>query len=137
MAYILIADGGCKGPLHNRRGYGSYIIMETPGSIDEGTFLRHGAFADMIGPSTNNVAEYTALIQGLEDLVEMLPDPEEHIITIAMDSQLVLNQVTGFWRVKEPHLMPLHEQAVNLLSKFGEVRTVWMPRDIMVSYLGH
>jgi len=83
--YTLIADGGCKGSIGHRWGYGSYLIMH------DTVELHRGAFQDLTGPATNNVEEYNALINGLETLLENVQVPGK--IRVMMDSQLVLKQV--------------------------------------------
>jgi len=53
------------------------------------------------------------------------------------DSQLVLKQVAGEWKVKEPELMPLCSTAKELLSRFGEVKLTWQERNKTEEVLGH
>ncbi len=72
---------------------------------------------------TNNEAEYWALIYALTEIREQgLSDVE-----IRMDSRLVVEQVRGGWKVREPRLQPLHRYARYLLEKVG-ARVVWIPR---------
>lgn len=69
--------------------------------------------AEYLGETTNNVAEYKALLAGLKRLVTI--GAEE--VTIRADSQLMVRQLTGDYRVKHPNLKPLFEEALVLLKK--------------------
>jgi probable phosphoglycerate mutase len=80
----------------------------------DGTRLR--TFHRYIGSATNNVAEYRALIDGLKAMSDWKPDNLE----VFLDSKLVVEQVNGKWKVKEPGLKELHEQAVELLKPYGD-----------------
>jgi len=82
------------------------------------------------GPhSTTNVAEYMGLIRGLERAVEMGVTEE---IYIQGDSQLVLNQIRGWWRVRAKHLKPLRKRVKELLAQFPNWKAKWMPRKYNV-----
>lgn len=70
-----------------------------------------------LGVATNNVAEWTALIEGLKAALELGVDE----IAIRMDSELVVRQLEGRYKVKHPGLIPLHAQAKTLVRKFGRV----------------
>jgi ribonuclease HI len=85
---------------------------------EDGTKLR--TFHRFIGHRTNNVAEYQALIDGLKAVVEWKPDRLE----VLLDSKLVVEQVNGRWKVKEPDLKELHRLALELLKPFGDRATV-------------
>ena len=73
--------------------------------------------SDFIGKATNNVAEYEALIAGLEVAL----DRGVERLDVFLDSELVVRQVNGQYKVKDAGLKPLHAQACLLLSKFHEV----------------
>ncbi len=79
--------------------------------------------AEPLGERTNNEAEYLALILLLEEA-----DRRGASVDIRGDSQLVVNQVTGRWKIKEPRLALLASDAVALLRKTGSTLT-WVPRD--------
>jgi len=85
---------------------------------EDGVKLR--TFHRFIGHRTNNVAEYQALIDGLKAVAEWKPDRLE----VLLDSKLVVEQVNGRWKVKEPDLKELHRLAVELLKPFGDTATV-------------
>lgn len=71
----------------------------------------------VIGPATNNVAEYQAVIAALDWLGENKPRiSPSHPITFILDSVLVANQLQGNYKIKEPHLQVL-AQKVNLLRR--------------------
>lgn len=78
--------------------------------------MRLRTFHRWLGVATNNQAEYLALIEGLKAIKDWEPDRLE----IYLDSNLVVQQVNGKWKVKEPELKNLHRQAIDLLKLFGD-----------------
>ena len=70
-----------------------------------------------LGPGTNNVAEYTALIIGLEEAWRH----EVEDLEVRMDSKLVVEQMNGKWRVRDAKLRPLADRARDLLGPLPEV----------------
>jgi ribonuclease HI len=85
--------------------------------IEDEQGLRLRGLCQYIGTATNNRAEYLALITGLREVAEWKPDQLE----VFLDSQLVVEQLNGRYRVKNADLKPLHEQARALLRTFPEV----------------
>ena len=81
--------------------------------------------SEPIGTTTNNVAEYRAAIAGLD---AARASGAEHVI-LQGDSKLVIEQLAGRWKVKQPHLKPLHEQARRLLDGFATVELVHVRRE--------
>ena len=79
---------------------------------------------DAIGIATNNVAEYRGLIAGLEAAASLAVVD----VAVSMDSKLVVEQMSGRWRVKHPDLIPLHRQATELAAGFDRVSYSWIPR---------
>ncbi|MDP9334471.1 MAG: ribonuclease HI family protein [Actinomycetota bacterium] len=77
-----------------------------------------------IGITTNNVAEYRALIAGLEAAAPF----GARRVRVRADSKLVVEQVKGAWKVRQPHLRPLLEEARKLLSGYDEVDVRHVPR---------
>jgi ribonuclease HI len=75
-----------------------------------------------IGEATNNIAEYNALLYGLEEALILRADD----IIVNVDSELVAKQLTGDYRVKDPNIRPLYDRAVNMLKSFNnfEVRHI-------------
>ena len=74
-------------------------------SADHGTLLAEHKQA--IGITTNNVAEYRALIAGLEEARRLGADE----VAVAADSKLIIEQMSGRWKVKHPDMAELHQQA--------------------------
>jgi ribonuclease HI len=104
----LYADGGSRGN-PGPAASGAVLYDERGEVLEEiGTFL---------GVATNNVAEWTALIEGLEAAIARGVDD----LTVRMDSELVVKQLAGVYRVKHPGLIPLHARAKALLRKFAQV----------------
>jgi ribonuclease HI len=77
-----------------------------------------------LGIATNNVAEWTALLEGLKAALARGVDE----IAVRLDSELVVKQLSGAYRVKHPGLIPLHQQAKSLLRKFAKVDVRHVPR---------
>jgi probable phosphoglycerate mutase len=82
----------------------------------------------LIGPSTHNVAEYRALIEGLE----LAREYEIQWIRVYLDSELVVEQVNGRSAVKEERLQELHAVASGLVAQFKSIRISWVPRELNV-----
>jgi ribonuclease HI len=105
------ADGGARG---NPGPAALGVVIEDENGMPLRTFHR------WLGKATNNQAEYHALIDGLKAVEEWKPDRLE----VYMDSKLVVEQVNGKWRVKEPDLQKLHATATELLQRFGDRATI-------------
>jgi len=90
---------------------------------------RHGAYveghAGNLGHATNNVAEYHGLLEALQLAVQ---ENAEHV-SISTDSELMLRQIQGRYRVRHPDLIPLHGRAVELIRSFGSFRIAHVPRE--------
>ena len=108
MRARLYTDGGARG---NPGPAAAAYVLET----QDGTVL--DARGEPIGVETNNVAEYRALIAGLEKAVELGID----ILEVISDSELVVKQMTGDYRVKNKALMGLSLEASALARRIGEV----------------
>ena len=76
--------------------------------------------------STNNVAEYTALIKALEWLSRNQP---RESIRIRSDSKLVVSQINGEYKVKSKRIIPLYRQAMSLKNSFPSIEIEWVPRE--------
>jgi ribonuclease H / adenosylcobalamin/alpha-ribazole phosphatase len=112
----LSTDGGARGnPGPAAYGY----VLEA----DDGTIL--AAHGETIGVATNNVAEYRALIAGLEKAIEVGVDELE----IVSDSELLVKQMKGEYRVKNENLRPLAVQASRLARQVGRVRWTSVRRE--------
>jgi ribonuclease HI len=87
---------------------------------------------------TNNQAEYRTVIEALRHLATLLGDrASSETVRIEGDSQLVLSQLKGTWKVRNPGLRLLHQEALELLQTFGKVEYSWHPRMRSVKILGH
>jgi ribonuclease HI len=127
--YQIIFDGGSKG--NPGLGYGSFAIFYA----DEIVLHEEIEFGDGV---TNNEAEYRTLIDALERLLRVVGDESRHTsVTVYGDSQLVVNQVNGLWKIKKPELRLLCHRVVELLRNFGKSEVVWHSRIHSVSVLGH
>ncbi|MEX0650860.1 MAG: ribonuclease HI family protein [Actinomycetota bacterium] len=81
--------------------------------------------AEGIGETTNNVAEYTAVIRGLEKARELGASD----VLLRSDSQLLINQLIGSYRVKTPHLQPLHRRVRGLAAGFESIEFEHVRRE--------
>ena len=81
--------------------------------------------AEGIGVATNNVAEYTAAIRGLERAREL---GATHVL-LRSDSRLLIEQLAGRWKVKNPTLQRLHQEARSLVKELGQVRFEHVRRE--------
>ena len=116
MKARLSTDGGARGnPGPAAYGY----VLEA----DDGTIL--AAHGETIGVATNNVAEYRALIAGLEKAVEVGVDQLE----VVSDSELLVKQMKGEYRVKNENLRSLAVQASRLARQIGRVRWTSVRRE--------
>jgi ribonuclease HI len=112
----LSTDGGARGN-PGPAAYG-YVLED-----DDGTVL--DARGERIGVATNNVAEYRALIAGLERALELGIDELE----VVSDSELLVKQMQGEYRVKNETLRELNEDANVLERKLGRVRYIAVRRE--------
>jgi ribonuclease HI len=92
--------------------------------IEDDQGLRLRGLHRWLGVTTNNEAEYHALIEGLKAALDWKPDRLE----LYLDSKLVVEQMNGRYRVKSPELQPLFVQATELLKKFPEVSVTHVER---------
>jgi ribonuclease HI len=113
---VLYADGACRGN-PGPAGSGAALVNEEGHVVAEA--MRH------LGHGTNNVAEYTALIIGLEEARRH--DVEE--LEVRMDSKLVVEQMNGKWRVRDAKLIPLAIRARELFAQFPKRQIRHIPRD--------
>jgi ribonuclease HI len=110
---VVHVDGGARG---NPGPAAAAAVISTPDGeqLDE--------VAETIGVATNNVAEYRALLLGLQRARALGAEEVE----VVNDSELVARQVTGAYKVKHPAMKPLHAQALQALTRFDRwsIRTV-------------
>ncbi|WP_433663312.1 bifunctional RNase H/acid phosphatase [Nocardia sp. CA-128927] len=113
---IVEADGGSRGN-PGPAGYGAAVY-----AADHVRVLAERR--EFIGIATNNVAEYRGLIAGLEAAAEL----GAQIVTVRMDSKLVVEQMSGRWKVKHEAMIPLADRARRLVAGFERVSFTWIPR---------
>jgi probable phosphoglycerate mutase len=117
---VVEADGGARGN-PGPAGYGAVVC-----DVESGEVLAEAA--DGLGVTTNNVAEYQGLLAGLRAaaaLAERMPVTE---VEVRMDSKLVVEQMSGRWKIKNETLRPLALEAARLVRDLGTVRFTWVPR---------
>lgn len=108
-------DGGARG---------------NPGPAAIGVVIKHGAetikeFGRYLGETTNNQAEYRALISALEHVAEL----EAEEVECMLDSELVVKQMRHEYRVKDPDLAPLFLKVYNLSQSFKKISYTHIPRE--------
>lgn len=116
MDVIVEADGGSRGN-PGPAGYGAVVLDAASGEV-------LAERAEGIGVATNNVAEYQGLIAGLRAARDLGATDVE----VRMDSKLVVEQMSGRWKVKHPAMQPLAAEAAALVRELGPVRFGWIPR---------
>ena len=113
---IVNTDGAARGN-PGPAGAGAIVVAPTGEVLAE--------VAEGLGETTNKVAEYTAAIRGLE-AAEAIGARE---VVLRSDSLLLVQQLTGRYRVKTAHLQPLHQQVRTLASHFDRVIYEHVPRE--------
>ncbi|MCQ8193492.1 bifunctional RNase H/acid phosphatase [Streptomyces rugosispiralis] len=115
--FIVEADGGSRGN-PGPAGYGALVRdAETGETLAE--------VAEYLGTATNNVAEYKGLIAGLRAAYALDPAAE---VRVRMDSKLVIEQMSGRWKIKHPDMRPLAAEAKGIVPP-GQVTYEWIPRE--------
>lgn len=114
--FIVEADGGSRGN-PGPAGYGAVVSDAATGETLRET-------AEYIGVATNNVAEYRGLLAGLRAAHALDPAATVHV---RMDSKLVVEQMSGRWKIKHPDMKPLAAQAARVFPP-GRVTYEWIPR---------
>jgi ribonuclease HI len=112
---ILRTDGASRG---NPGPAAAGVVIED----EDGQLIARGR--RVLGRMTNNQAEYRALILGLKSIEHYRPSS----VTVYLDSELVVNQMTGRYRVRDESLRPLYDEAQREAHKLREVRFVHVPR---------
>jgi ribonuclease H / adenosylcobalamin/alpha-ribazole phosphatase len=116
MRATLFTDGGARGN-PGPAAYG-YVLEDEDGSV----LAAHG---ERIGVATNNVAEYRALIAGLEKALELGLDA----VGVVSDSELLVKQMRGEYRVKNEALKKLHDEASRVARRIGDVSYTAVRRE--------
>ena len=119
-AMIAYIDGGSRGN-PGPAGYGVFITRAGAAPADPPLAELYG----FLGVATNNTAEYAALLALLEHAGALRPES----LTIRSDSELLIRQMKGEYRVKDPKLRILHAEAKRLLTSFGRIVLEHVPRE--------
>ncbi|AKE40974.1 2,3-bisphosphoglycerate-dependent phosphoglycerate mutase [Corynebacterium kutscheri] len=114
MKIVIEADGGSRG---------------NPGVAGSGTVLYRDEqviqeLAYVVGNATNNVAEYHGLLNGLKAAYEL----GAHEVVVRMDSKLVVEQMSGRWKIKHPDMRELAMQCQQIVRNFDSISYNWIPR---------
>ena len=115
--WMLCCDGGSRG--NPGPGAAGYVLDDPSGREVE-------ARGEFLGTVTNNVAEYRALIEGLRAARRHGAQP----LIVSMDSELVVRQMTGEYRVKNAGLKPLHAEAQAAAAELPKLRFAAVPREL-------
>ncbi|MFF9136780.1 bifunctional RNase H/acid phosphatase [Streptomyces albogriseolus] len=115
--FVVEADGGSRGN-PGPAGYGAVVS-------DAATGETLAEAAEYIGVATNNVAEYRGLLAGLRAARELDPQARVHV---RMDSKLVIEQMSGRWKIKHPAMKPLAAEAATVFPQ-DRVTYEWIPRE--------
>jgi ribonuclease HI len=116
---ILYCDGGSRG----NPGPSAIGAVVYDAATDPPTLI--ASVSECIGVTTNNVAEYKALIAGLEAVAHL----HARFIHVRADSLLVIKQLRGEWKVKHANIKPLHAEARALLAEYEIVDLQHVPRE--------
>ena len=112
---VMYSDGAARG---------------NPGPAGAGVLILNGRGetlverSEYLGECTNNVAEYRALLIGLAEIAKLAPAA----VLVKMDSELVVRQLNGVYKVKNRGLLPLYQQAAGMIKQIGNIRLVHVPR---------
>jgi ribonuclease HI len=113
--WVTYSDGASRGN-PGLASYGAVVIDPTGSVVHEAS--------EPLGVTTNNVAEYRGLIAALEAALAL----GARRVEARMDSELLVRQAIGRYRVKNPGLIPLHNRVLNLRGRFDEVVFRHVPR---------
>lgn len=122
MTYTIHADGGARG---------------NPGPAGAGAVVRDefgvlvASVSKFLGHQTNNFAEYEAVISAFEELMKLVPAAEREItdVHVKMDSELVVKQMRGEYKVKHPVLKEQHARLGQFAGAFASVTFIHVPRE--------
>lgn len=113
---VVEADGGSRGN-PGPAGYGAVVFDSSRGAVLAERY-------ESIGVASNNVAEYQGLIAGLRAAAAL----GANAVDVRMDSKLVVEQMSGRWKVKHPAMIALQREAAKVANEFADVTYTWIPR---------
>lgn len=113
---VICTDGGARG---------------NPGPAALGVIVGDKEYSEYLGEMTNNKAEYLALVFALKKAKALLGGNKaaEAEIEVRMDSELIVRQLNGIYKIKEPDLQPLFVEVWNLKLDFRKVEFKHVPRE--------
>jgi probable phosphoglycerate mutase len=117
LKLIIEADGGSRG----NPGPAAYGCLVKDAQTNEVLFKE----GKTLGITTNNVAEYSGLVAALVAAYEIDPNAQ---IEVRMDSKLVVEQMSGNWKIRHENMKGLVEKARNAFAQ-SQVKYVWVPRE--------
>ena len=117
LTVLINIDGGARG---NPGPAGAGVVIKT---ADDGTVIFEGGF--FLGKATNNVAEYHGLLEALAAADKLQAD----VVEVFSDSELLVRQMNGLYKVKSPNMKPLWRKAKDLASKLESCKFVHVGRD--------
>ena len=121
---VMYCDGASSG---NPGNSGIGVVIDLSGNdADPGAEKEIYRISEFIGIATNNVAEYSALLKGLQKARSL----GVNNIEIFLDSELLVRQINGIYKVKNKNLIPLWVKAMNLLRDFDEYKVVHVRREM-------
>jgi len=114
--FVIYTDGGARG---------------NPGPAALGVVVEDKEYSEYLGEMTNNKAEYLALVFALKKAKALLGSKkaEEAEIEVRMDSELIVRQLNGIYKIKEPDLQPLFIEVWNLRLDFKKATFHHIPRE--------
>jgi ribonuclease HI len=115
--WLVMVDGAARGN-PGEAGCGAVIIDENGNVVKE--------LSRYLGRTTNNVAEYEGLLMGLEALIQL----GKQRVRVQSDSQLLVRQLNGEYRVKDEKLKTLFQRALTLLRQLDGYRILYVPREL-------
>jgi ribonuclease HI len=114
--FFIYADGASRGN-PGEAGAGAVICDARGRTMKE--------LKSWLGMTSNNVAEYRALLLAVEKALEL----GARRITVFLDSELVVRQLRGEYRVREPHLKILHQKVLEVLNRLSQYSILYIPRE--------
>jgi ribonuclease HI len=123
-------DGLCQP--YNPGGIACYafIVKQLPQQQTICTEYGLAAAEPFTDNASNNVAEYTAVMKGLEWLLVNRPEScRTETVVVKGDSQLVIYQIIGKYKVKAIRIILLHQRVLSLISRFKNIKIEWIPRE--------
>lgn len=120
MKYIIQTDGGARG--NPGLAACAYIVKSEKGKVikEEGLYL---------GVATNNEAEYSAVLKALEYIASTSDNTQEVAVKVKADSQLIVNQLSNRWKIKNQNLKTLHSKIKELEKKIRRVDYKYISRE--------